>query len=247
MAAVVQHLPQCQLQLLPGIRQGQAQRGPAVDGLHRCGQRQFLRQTRNVLRRIGQLPPGERRNARAFHHLLGDGLVHRHAGTQVSGTGIGDPQQVESRLDAPVLAALAMETQEHRVRMAANLQYAGAEKAGRPVLPGCADRRQVGSLGRNLLLGTKAVRSVKDILPRALPGFQSQEHVHQNRPVAQAPQCTADSLPGHQRHLALRGQAAGQYDNIQIRFLSVLTGPPHAGTAPAYSNRAKASASVMAK
>ena len=231
MAAVVQHLPQGRFQLLPGIRQGEAQGGAAVDGLHRRRQGQFLRQPGDILLPVGQLPPGKRGDACLLHHLLGDGLVHGHAGPQVPGTGIGYPQQVEGRLDAPVLAALAVEPQEHRVRQAADLQYAGAEKAGGPVPPGRPDYRQVGSPGGDLLLGTQTIWGVKNILPLPFPSLQAQEHVYQDRAVPQAPQCAADPLPGYQGYLALRGQAAGQYDNIQIRFLSVLVliAPPLPG------------------
>ena len=138
------------------------------------------------------------------------------------GTGIGYPQQVEGRLDAPVLTALAVEPQEHRVRQTADLQYARTEKTGGLVPPGRPDRRQVGSPGGDLLLGTQAVRGVKNILPLPFPSLQAQEHVYQDRAVPQAPQCAADPLPGYQGYLALRRQAASQYDNIQIRFLSVL-------------------------
>ena len=153
-------------------------------------------------------------SSRTLHHLLGDGLVHGHTAGEVSAPGVGDAQQVKCRLDPAVLPALPVEAEKDRVRRPADLQRPGAEEAGRLVPPPPAHGLKVRRVGGDGRLPDEA-GAVEHILRRALVPLQAQVHIHHHRPVPPLPQGRADVLPRHQRHMALRGQSPGQYDDLQ--------------------------------
>jgi hypothetical protein len=48
--------------------------------------------------------------------LLGHRLVHRQRAGQYSGTGIGNPQQLQHALNSPIFSAFAVQGQNHHVR-----------------------------------------------------------------------------------------------------------------------------------
>ena len=92
MAAVAQGIPQRLSQFLSGVRQRHAQRRSSIDDLYRAGHRQLLRQPGDVLLLINEFPPGRRQDPHPLHHLLGHRFVHGHAGGQIAGAGVGNPQ-----------------------------------------------------------------------------------------------------------------------------------------------------------
>ena len=153
-------------------------------------------------------------DALGVHKALGDGLVHSHAAGNIVAAGVGHAQQVQCGLDAPILAAGAVEGQEHQVRHGAHLQNALAQHGGTLILPGAAHRLQVRRIGGHRMVGAQAVRRVKNIL--YVPGIvlQAQEHIHQHRLVSQAAQGAADAGAAGECHVALGAETSCQNNDL---------------------------------
>lgn len=155
---------------------------PAGHRLHHQGQPGVLHQAVDILGGVGhRLPAGG--GDHVLHHPLGQVLIHGDSAAQVAGAGIGNAHQLQGGLHFAVLAAGAVESQEHNVRHLAQLQHVRAEHA--PAVPRAAGTHlvQIGSLPAHLLecLGH---RGVKKALVRLL---RSKKHVHQPLPGGPAP------------------------------------------------------------
>ena len=106
-----------------------------------------------------------------------------------------------------------MEGQEHHVGGGAQLQHARAEEIGALVRPLGLDLVQVGG-GAAHLLGGFGHRGVEEGVQLPRVPLQAEKHVHQGRPVAQAPQGLGDHGARGQGNIPLRGQAPGQHYDI---------------------------------
>ena len=225
--SVGQHPLQGLGQLLPGVRQLHADGAAAVDDLHGAGHRQLPGQTGNVLPGIAHVVPGGGGYTGGVHDALGDGFVHGHAAAQIAAAGIGHAQQVQGGLDASVLAAGAVESQEHQVCHGAHRQHVLAQH-GRALIPATAAHGlQVRLGGVDPVVAAQAVRRVEDIRQAAVVILQPQEHIHQDGLVAPLPQGAAHAGAAGQRYLPLGAEAAGQHYDFHIQSLI-----SHGGTRP---------------
>ena len=98
------------------------------------------------------------------HHPLGHGFIHRQGGGQIPAAGIADAQQVEGRLDAAILAVLAVKAQEHDIRQAAQLQHMGAQQPAALVLPAGLHRLEIRGRGIDPHIGAQPIQRVKQRL-----------------------------------------------------------------------------------
>ena len=158
--------------------------------------------------------PGSGADALGVHKALGDGLVHSHAAGDIVAAGVGYAQQVQCGLDTPILAAGAMEGQEHQVRHGAHLQNALAQHGGALIPPGAAHRLQIRGVGGHAVVGAQAVRCVKNILYFPGIALQTQKHIHQHRPVSPAAQGAADAGAAGERHIALGAETSCQNNDL---------------------------------
>ena len=158
--------------------------------------------------------PGGGGNPGGIHDALGNGLVHGHAAAQIAAAGIGHAQQVQGGLNASVLAAGAVQGQEHQVRHGAHGQHILAQQ-GRPLVPAAAAHGlQIRLRGQDPVIAAQAVRRVKDIGETAGIVLQAQEHIHQNGLVAPLAQGAAHAGAAGQRYLPLGAQTAGQNNDF---------------------------------
>ena len=216
MAAVAQQTAQRLFQLLPGVGQLHADRAAAVDDLHGAGYGQLLRQPGNIGLCIVHIAPRGGADAQRIHKALGNGLVHGHAAAQIAGAGIGYAQQIQRGLDPAILAAAAVQRQKDDVGHPADGQHVLAQHTGALILPAASHSLQIRLHALHMVVGAQAVRRVENILQASLVALESQKHIHQNGLMPLFPQGTADAGTAGQRHLALRGKAAGQNNDLHV-------------------------------
>ena len=164
--------------------------------------------------------PGRGTHAGGVHHLLRHGFVHGHAAAQIARAGVRHAQQVQRGLDAAILAASAVERQEHDVRHAAHRQHVLAQHTGALVDAAAPHRLQIRLYALHPAAAAQAVRRVKDVLQPPVVLLQPQKHIHQNSLMSPLPQRSAHACAAGQRHLALRGQSSGQYDDLHASSLA---------------------------
>ena len=198
-------------QLIGGVGDGHPDGGAAGHRLDHQGQAGGAHQLLNVLRPVlHRLPAGGMHHI--FHQPLGQVLVHSDGAAQIARPGVGNPHQLQGRLDSAVLAAGAVEGQEHQLRHLAQLQHMGAEHTPAVSRAAGAHLLQVWRLAAHLFQGFRH-RCVKKVLLRPL---HAKIEVHQSRPVAQLPQGIGHHGAGGKGYIPLRGKAAGQHDNLHI-------------------------------
>ena len=144
---------------------------------------------------------------------LGQVLVHGDGAAEVARAGVGDAEQVERRLHPSVLAAGAVERDEHDVRHGADAQNVLAEDIFALVLPARADGVEIRLLTGDGEIAAQAVRRVKNALRRAVIALQSQKQIHQGCLMTARAERAADACAARERHVALHAQAAGQYND----------------------------------
>ena len=212
--AVAQDIVQRLLQLLPGVRQGDADGRAAVHRLHHAGHRQLLHKGGYVIGGVGDLTPLGGQDAGALHDALGHGLVHGHGAAQRAGAGIGHAQQLQRGLNFAVLAVDAVEAQEHAVSQSTDVQHAHAQMAGAFQPAGGFHGLQIRRCLGNADAAAEAVRRVEGVLQTAGVVLQPQKHIHKNGLVARVTQGAAHRGGSDQRDAALRADAAAQYYDL---------------------------------
>ena len=200
-----------------GIGDGHADGGTAVHGLDDHRQLRLRDDAGDLLLSVCMGLPCRGAHAQRRNNLLGQILVHGQRAAQTAAAGVGHAQQIQRRLDAAVLAARAVQAQEHHVRHLAQLQHALADLAGTDPPAGGLHLFKVRGLGANLrLLNLRQL--VEDALDGRLHVLQTKEHIHQHRPVAQRAKRLADQRAAGDGDVALHAQAAAQHHNFHMRF-----------------------------
>ena len=130
---------------------GDADGGAAHEGFDHHGEGGVGHQGGNVLLGVGDPLPLGGVDAQGGHQAFGQVLIHGDGAAQVVRPGEGDAEGFQGGLDPAVLAAVAVEGQEHDVRLLAQLQHAYAEVALALPLAFCFDLLQIRCLTGDLL------------------------------------------------------------------------------------------------
>ncbi len=135
-------------------------------GLDDTGQLRFVGDGVDLVRRVLQRAPFRGGDV-GRDDALGQVLVHGDGAAEVARAGVGDAEQVERRLHPSVLAAGAVERDEHDVRHGADAQNVLAEDIFALVLPARADGVEIRLLTGDGEIAAQAVRRVKKMLSGA--------------------------------------------------------------------------------
>ena len=73
------------------------------------------------------LPP-RRFQPKARNHVLRHRLIHCHRRSQIAGTGVRDPEEIEGCLYSPVFSVHSVQRNENQFRSLTDLQHAFPEK-----------------------------------------------------------------------------------------------------------------------
>ncbi len=113
------------------------------------------------------------RDAGGRHHELGLGLVHRERRGEHSGMGVGDAQELQQALDAPVLAHRPVQGVEGDFRLQGReiARHVGRDVEARHPVADALQRGGAGGAGREAHrpLGGPAAHQDRDVLHGSLP------------------------------------------------------------------------------
>ena len=187
----------------------------AVDGFDHARKNRAVRERVDIALRVIHDPPFRRLYARSGDQPLGQILVHRQRAAQIAAARVFNAQQIQRRLNAPVLAARAVQPQKHRVRQLAELQHALSHAAR--ALPFA---RGDHPFQIRLLLGNarlpKRRKVVEQLVQIALIVLQAHKHIHQYRLMAELAQRAANQRAAGNGNVALHAQPAAHDHNLHF-------------------------------
>ena len=192
------------------VDDGHADRRPGGHRLYNAGQFQAVSEGGNVVRAVGHQLPLGRGHSQRGHDALGQVFIHGNGAAQIARASVGDAQQLQRGLDLAVLAAGAVEGQEHCVRHAAQRQHAGAELTVATARAGGLHLLQVGGLTVDfgqLRRDGSAEQGFGGLL-------SAQIHVDKGGLVPPLPQSGAHLAPTGQGHVPLATKPAGQNNDF---------------------------------